>query len=48
VPIWEHKTYRAKPLLADGDGPVAEYRRWFAQQFYSTWAGDADAAREGR
>ena len=26
--------------LADGDGPVAEYRRWFAQ-FYSTWRGDS-------
>ncbi len=36
VPIWEHKCYRARPMLADGDGPVAEYRRWF-QQFYSTW-----------
>jgi hypothetical protein len=47
VPIWEHKTYRAKPMLADGDGPVAEYRRWFAQQFYSTWGDDADAAPEG-
>ncbi len=45
VPIWEHKTYRARPLLAEGDGPVAEYRRWFAQ-FYSTWRGDADAAQE--
>jgi 3-ketosteroid 9alpha-monooxygenase subunit A len=47
VPIWEHKTYRERPLLADGDGPVAEYRRWFAR-FYSTWRGDADAAQEAR
>jgi 3-ketosteroid 9alpha-monooxygenase subunit A len=39
VPIWEHKCYRERPALADGDGPVAEYRRWFAQ-FYSTWRGD--------
>jgi hypothetical protein len=46
VPIWEHKAYRAKPALADGDGPVAEYRRWFAQ-FYSTWR-DGDAAQEIR
>jgi hypothetical protein len=45
VPIWEHKCYRARPALADGDGPVAEYRRWFAQ-FYSTWRGDEDAAKE--
>lgn len=44
VPIWEHKCYRARPALADGDGPVAEYRRWFAR-FYSTWR-DATAAEE--
>ena len=44
VPIWEHKCYRARPMLADGDGPVAEYRRWF-QQFYSTWR-DESAAEE--
>jgi phenylpropionate dioxygenase-like ring-hydroxylating dioxygenase large terminal subunit len=42
VPIWEHKCYRARPALADGDGPVAEYRRWFAQ-FYSTWRGESAA-----
>ncbi|HEU4429519.1 MAG TPA: hypothetical protein VFT98_12240 [Myxococcota bacterium] len=44
VPIWEHKCYRARPALADGDGPVAEYRRWF-RQFYSTWR-EACAAEE--
>jgi hypothetical protein len=33
-PIWEHKIYVDKPLLCDGDGPIAEYRRW-CQQFYS-------------
>jgi 3-ketosteroid 9alpha-monooxygenase subunit A len=42
VPIWEHKCYRARPALADGDGPVAEYRRWFAQ-FYSTWRAEGAA-----
>lgn len=36
VPIWENKCYRAQPALAEGDGPIAEYRRWFTQ-FYSTW-----------
>lgn len=45
IPIWEHKCYRARPPLADGDGPVSEYRRWFAQ-FYSTWRGDDRAAQE--
>jgi hypothetical protein len=47
VPIWEHKCYRARPPLADGDGPVADYRRWF-RQFYSTWSGDESAAEETR
>jgi hypothetical protein len=47
VPIWEHKCYQGRPALADGDGPVAEYRRWFAQ-FYSTWRGEAIAAGEAR
>lgn len=34
IPIWNHKWYRAKPLLVDGDGPILQYRRW-ARQFYS-------------
>ena len=34
TPIWEHKIYRERPLLCDGDGPIAAYRRW-AAQFYS-------------
>jgi phenylpropionate dioxygenase-like ring-hydroxylating dioxygenase large terminal subunit len=33
VPIWENKIFRERPLLCDGDGPIAEYRRW-CQQFY--------------
>jgi hypothetical protein len=33
IPIWEHKRYREEPLLCDGDGPIAEFRRW-ASQFY--------------
>ena len=33
-PIWENKLYRERPLLCDGDGPIADYRRW-AAQFYS-------------
>jgi hypothetical protein len=32
--IWEHKAFRSKPMLCDGDGPIADYRRW-ARQFYS-------------
>jgi nitrite reductase/ring-hydroxylating ferredoxin subunit len=33
MPIWEHKVYWEKPLLCDGDGPIALLRRWGAQ-FY--------------
>jgi nitrite reductase/ring-hydroxylating ferredoxin subunit len=32
-PIWENKRYVERPALADGDGPIALYRRW-ARQFY--------------
>ncbi|HQR04641.1 MAG: Rieske (2Fe-2S) protein [Proteobacteria bacterium] len=31
--VWNHKKYRAKPLLCDGDGPITQYRAWF-RQFY--------------
>ena len=31
--IWENKVYAEKPHLIDGDGPIAELRRW-ATQFY--------------
>jgi 3-ketosteroid 9alpha-monooxygenase subunit A len=33
IPIWEHKIHLPRPMLCDGDGPIASYRRW-AQQFY--------------
>ena len=31
--IWENKLYRDNPMLCDGDGPIAKYRKWFSQ-FY--------------
>jgi 3-ketosteroid 9alpha-monooxygenase subunit A len=33
VPIWENKSYLARPGLCDGDGPIADFRRW-CTQFY--------------
>ena len=33
APIWEAKRYLEKPILAEGDGPIAEYRR-YCKQFY--------------
>ncbi len=32
-PIWEHKVYRERPILCDGDGPIAKFRKWYSQ-FY--------------
>ncbi|MFK7977326.1 MAG: Rieske 2Fe-2S domain-containing protein [Halioglobus sp.] len=34
IPIWENKIYRADPMLCDGDGPIAQFRKWF-KQFYA-------------
>jgi len=33
APIWEAKRYVERPILAEGDGPIAEYRR-YCKQFY--------------
>lgn len=32
--IWEHKRYRPRPQLCEGDGPISAFRRW-AGQFYA-------------
>jgi phenylpropionate dioxygenase-like ring-hydroxylating dioxygenase large terminal subunit len=34
IPIWNHKRYVEDPILCDGDGPIAKYRKWFSQ-FYA-------------
>lgn len=34
APIWEHKIYRPLPVLCDGDGPIAKFRKWYSQ-FYA-------------
>jgi nitrite reductase/ring-hydroxylating ferredoxin subunit len=34
IPIWENKIHLTRPVLCDGDGPIALLRRW-ARQFYS-------------
>ena len=31
LPIWENKRCWDRPVLCDGDGPIATYRRWYAQ-----------------
>jgi 3-ketosteroid 9alpha-monooxygenase subunit A len=34
TPIWEHKTFRPVPALADTDGPILKFRKWYSQ-FYA-------------
>lgn len=34
IPIWDHKRFVDDPILCDGDGPIAKYRKWFSQ-FYA-------------
>jgi phenylpropionate dioxygenase-like ring-hydroxylating dioxygenase large terminal subunit len=33
-PIWEHKTFLPTPALADTDGPIMQFRKWY-RQFYA-------------
>jgi len=33
-PIWEHKTFVPTPALADTDGPIMQFRKWYSQ-FYA-------------
>jgi 3-ketosteroid 9alpha-monooxygenase subunit A len=35
IRIWENKLYREVPVLCDGDGPIAQLRRWY-RQFYAS------------
>jgi len=39
IVIWEHKAYRERPVLCDGDGHFNIYRKWW-KQFFSegSWA----------
>ncbi|CAA0120988.1 3-ketosteroid-9-alpha-monooxygenase, oxygenase component [BD1-7 clade bacterium] len=42
TPIWENKIYRPLPILCDGDGPIAKFRRW-----YATYYADYDESKAG-
>ena len=33
VAIWEHKLWRDRPVLCDGDGPFIQVRHWYKQFF---------------
>ena len=45
APVWEAKRYLEKPLLAEGDGPIGEYRR-YCKQFYVDEAQPAASRRD--
>ncbi len=34
TPIWEHKRFLPVPALADTDGPILKFRKWYSQ-FYA-------------
>jgi 3-ketosteroid 9alpha-monooxygenase subunit A len=34
TPIWEHKVFLPVPALADNDGPILKFRKWYSQ-FYA-------------
>ncbi len=34
IPIWDKKVHLREPLLCDGDGPIMQFRKYFAQ-FYA-------------
>jgi phenylpropionate dioxygenase-like ring-hydroxylating dioxygenase large terminal subunit len=34
TPIWENKTFQPVPALADTDGPILKFRKWYGQ-FYA-------------
>jgi phenylpropionate dioxygenase-like ring-hydroxylating dioxygenase large terminal subunit len=43
APIWKHKRFRSRPMLADGDGPVPALRTWL-RQFFPELSSDAEGA----
>jgi nitrite reductase/ring-hydroxylating ferredoxin subunit len=36
LPIWRDKVYRERPVLVKDDGPIMEFRRWYAQFYEGT------------
>ena len=36
--IWDRQRFVEQPLVCDGDGPIADLRRWY-YQFYAEWQG---------
>ncbi|MCA9680280.1 MAG: aromatic ring-hydroxylating dioxygenase subunit alpha [Myxococcales bacterium] len=47
VQVWEHKVWRDRPVLCDGDGPIGALRRWY-RQFYPEAPAAAGAEEQAR
>ncbi|WP_334141046.1 aromatic ring-hydroxylating dioxygenase subunit alpha [Rhabdothermincola sp.] len=47
VPIWRDLSYRERPVLVKGDGPIAEFRRWYAQFYEGNGSGDRPGHPDG-
>ena len=45
VAIWENKRWRDQPLLTDGDGPIAEVRKWYNSFFSNAFASPTRSVR---
>jgi hypothetical protein len=44
TPIWENKIHHDRPVLCDGDGPIAIFRRWCRQFYVENEEGESTAA----
>ena len=42
--VWDRQHYLKEPLLCEGDGPIADFRRYYAQ-FYAEWPGGGSGQR---
>jgi 3-ketosteroid 9alpha-monooxygenase subunit A len=41
TPIWENKTFLPVPALADTDGPIIKFRKWYSQFYAESYEVDA-------
>ena len=41
TPIWENKVFLPVPALADSDGPILKFRKWYAQFYAEPMKSDA-------
>ena len=41
TPIWEHKAFLPVPALADTDGPILKFRKWYSQFYAEPMKSDA-------